>query len=106
ARTTSTTFVGEGRTYTIATSGKGMDQNIYQHVLDSFAPAAPAPGQSQTDLEPLLLQPGDLADNMVGARADDPAPPNFEDSPPAARIVGLRFTRDGRGAGSVSVLLY
>lgn len=106
ARTTSTTFVAEGRTYTITTTEKGMDQNVYQHVLDTFAPAAPATGQFQTDLEPLLLQPGDFSDTIAGARADDPTPLNFENAPPATRIVGLRLTHDERGAGSVSVLLY
>ena len=34
---TSTTLVGEGKSYTIATSGKHMDTNIYQRFLDTFA---------------------------------------------------------------------
>jgi hypothetical protein len=106
ARTTSTTFVIQGKTYTITTSGKGVDQTIYQHVVDSFAPAVASTRRPQIDLAPLLLQPGELPDTVVGAQADDPAPPNFEDSPPAARLIGLHLTRDGRAAGSMSVLLY
>ena len=113
ARSTTTTFVGQDRTYMIAMAGKAMDEHIYQHMLDSFAPDAPAAaGQSQAahrpqnDLAPLLLQPGDLPDTMTSEPADEPAPPNFADDPPATTIVGRRLTRDGRGAGSVSLLLY
>jgi hypothetical protein len=61
----STTFISQGRSYTISTEGEGMDQQVYQHVLDSFRAAAPATGQPQADLEPLLLQPGDLPDTAV-----------------------------------------
>ena len=32
----STTLVGRGKTYIIAASGKRLDQNIYQRLLDSF----------------------------------------------------------------------
>jgi hypothetical protein len=113
ARATATTFVGQDRTYTITTSGKDMDQTVYQHVLDSFAPDAPAASgqpqatrQPQDDLAPLLFQPGDLPDNIAEAPAADPIPLNFEDDPPAARIIGLRLTRAGRGAGSVALLFY
>ena len=113
ARSTTTTFVGQDRTYMIAMAGKAMDEHIYQHMLDSFAPDAPtAAGQTQTahrsqnDLAPLLLQPGDLPDTITSQPADDPAPPNFANDPPATTIVGRRLTRDGRAAGSVSLLLY
>jgi hypothetical protein len=70
ARSTATTFVGQDRTYTITMEGKGMDENIYQHTLDSFAADAPSAGQPQVghrpqnDLASLLLQPGDLPDNI------------------------------------------
>jgi hypothetical protein len=113
ARTSATTFVGQDRTYMITIAGKGMDEHIYQHMLNSFAPDAPAAaGRTQTahrpqnDLAPLLLQPGDLPDNIASEPADDPAPPNFADDPPATTMVGRRLTRDGRAAGSVSLLFY
>jgi hypothetical protein len=57
-RTTTTTIVAQGKTYTITSAGKAMDQSIYQHILDSFAPFATPTSQAQTDLEPLLFQPG------------------------------------------------
>jgi hypothetical protein len=60
----------------------------------------------EIDLEALLFQPGDLPAEISGSRADDPEPANFENDPPAATIVGLRFERAQRGAGMVSVLLY
>jgi len=113
ARTSATTFVGQDRTYTITMAGKGMDEHIYQHMLDSFAPDAPAAaGRTQTahrpqnDLARLLLQPGDLPDTIASEPADDPAPPNFANDPPATTMVGRRLTRDGRAAGSVSLLFY
>ncbi len=36
--TTSTTLAGKGKTYIIATTGKGLDDSLYQRFLDSFAP--------------------------------------------------------------------
>jgi len=35
---TSTTLVGGGKTFTIATSSKRADQSVYQQILDSFTP--------------------------------------------------------------------
>ncbi len=37
AFSTTTTFVGKGKVYILAGSGKRLDQNIYQHFLNSFA---------------------------------------------------------------------
>ena len=37
--TIATTVAGNGRTYIIATAGKGVDQQLYQRVLDSFVAA-------------------------------------------------------------------
>jgi hypothetical protein len=37
--TIATTLAGKGRTYIIATTGKGVDQQLYQRVLDSFVAA-------------------------------------------------------------------
>jgi len=56
--------------------------------------------------ETLLFQPGDLPAEIAGHATDDPAPPDFEDNPPASQIIGRHFERAGRGAGMVSVLLY
>ena len=36
--TISTTLAGKGKTYIIATTGKGLDDSLYQRLLDSFAP--------------------------------------------------------------------
>jgi hypothetical protein len=36
AFSTSTTLLSQGKQYTIAGSGKHLDQNVYQHFLDSF----------------------------------------------------------------------
>jgi hypothetical protein len=36
--TISTTLVGKDRTYIIATTDKGIDGSLYQHMLDSFVP--------------------------------------------------------------------
>jgi hypothetical protein len=36
--TIATTLVGTGRTFIIATTGKGVDEQLYQRFLDSFAP--------------------------------------------------------------------
>ncbi len=83
-----------------------MDETIYQHVLDSFAQAERPTPPAPTNLESLLLQPGDLPGTTAGERADDPTLPDFANDPPATTVVGRRLTRDGRGAGSVSLLFY
>jgi hypothetical protein len=106
SRATSTTIVAQGKTYTIASAGKDMNQTIYQHILDSFAPFATPAAQAGADLESLLFQPGDLPDGIAARHADNPSPLNFEDNPPAATMVGLSFTQESRGAGGVSLLLY
>jgi hypothetical protein len=36
--TTSTTLIGKGKTYIIATTAEGLDDSLYQRLLDSFAP--------------------------------------------------------------------
>lgn len=38
--TIATTLAGKRQTYVIATTGKGVDEQIYQRVLDSFVPGA------------------------------------------------------------------
>jgi hypothetical protein len=83
-----------------------MDQTVYQHVLDSFSASGMSPSHPATNLEALLLQPGDLPDTVEGESLDNPTPPNFANDPPATAMVGQRLTRAGRNAGSVSLLYY
>jgi hypothetical protein len=40
AGTIATILSGKGRTYVIATAGPGVDEQVYEHVLGSFRPAA------------------------------------------------------------------
>ncbi len=51
AFSTTTTFVGKGKVYTLAGSGKRLDQNIYQHFLNSFALTV------QTSDQPNIIRP-------------------------------------------------
>ena len=106
ARTTATTFVAQDRIYIITTMGKDMDRTVYQHMLDSFSASGTSTSYSATNLEALLLQPGDLPDTVVGESNDNPTPPNFANDPPATAMVGQRLTRAGRSAGNVSLLFY
>ena len=74
------------------------------------APAATSVGAWQmyhmAKLEPLLFQSGDLPGTIAGEPTDNPIPPNVANDPPASTIVGRRLTRDGRAAGSVTLLFY
>lgn len=83
-----------------------MDQAVYQHMLESFVTIGHSMTPVEPDLEPLFVQPGDLPAGIVGQRAEDLMPTNFENDPPATTIQGLRFARDGRAAGSVAILWY
>jgi hypothetical protein len=59
------------------------------------------------DLEPLLIQPGDLPAGVVGSQVKDKAPPVFKDVPPPTKAIDQRFgLADGAIIGGVTVLLY
>lgn len=59
------------------------------------------------DLEPLLIQPGDLPAGVVGSQVKDKAPPVFKDVPPPMKAIDQRFgLADGAIIGGVTVLLY
>jgi hypothetical protein len=106
SRTTATLFKSQGTIYTITSAGKGMDQAVYQHMLESFVPIGGPVAAPQPDLESLFVQSGDLPAGIAGQRAEDPMPTNFDNDPPATTIQGLQFARDGRAAGSVTILRY
>lgn len=58
------------------------------------------------DLEPLLIQPGDLPAGITGAQVKDVAPPAFKAYPPATKAIDQRLQRDGETIGGIVVLLY
>jgi len=67
--------------------------------------ATPIP-LSELDLEPLLIQPGDLPAGFSGAQIKDVAPSMFDDLPAAENTIDQRFERGGDTAGGVTVFLY
>lgn len=67
--------------------------------------ATPIP-LSELDLEPLLIQPGDLPAGFSGAQVKDVAPSLFDDLPTAENTMDQRFERGGDTAGGVTVFLY
>jgi len=81
-------------------------------VVPAFVPpatAAPAPASvalKDIDLEPLLVQSGDLPSGMSAAQIKDSAPPAMKDYPPATKAIDQRFQRGGKTVGGVVVLLY
>jgi len=83
-----------------------------QHVVPAFAPPATAVSAPTTvalkdiDLEPLLIQAGDLPSGMSAAQVKDAAPPALNDYPQATKAIDQRFQRNGKTAGGVVVLLY
>lgn len=58
------------------------------------------------DLEPLLVQPGDLPAGMSGAQVRDTAPKMFDGMPGAQRTAYQQFARGSEPAGGVAVFLY
>jgi hypothetical protein len=68
------------------------------------APAAVA--LKDIDLEPLLVQSGDLPSGFSGAQIKDAAPPALKDYPQATKAIDQRFQRNNKTAGGVVVLLY
>ncbi len=67
--------------------------------------ATPIP-LSELDLEPLLIQPGDLPAGFSGAQVKDVAPNMFDDLSAAENTIDQRFERGGDTAGGVTVFLY
>jgi hypothetical protein len=71
------------------------------------APAVPTTvALTDIDLEPLLVQSGDLPSGMSAAQIKDVAPPAMKDYPPATKAIDQRFQRNGKTTGGVVVLLY
>lgn len=58
------------------------------------------------NLEPVLIQEGDLPAGFTGAQVKDTLPPMFEHAAPPTKALYQGFQRAGNGAGGVSVLLY
>jgi len=61
---------------------------------------------SELELEPLLIQPGDLPAGFSGAQVRDVAPGMFDETPTAENAISQQFERGGDTAGGVAVLLY
>lgn len=61
---------------------------------------------SALDLEPLLIQSGDLPAGIAAAQVKDVAPLAFNGYPPTTKAIDQRFQRDGKAVGGVVVLLY
>lgn len=60
----------------------------------------------QVDLEPLLIQSGDLPAGLSGAQVKDEAPAMFAGVPHPTKAIDQRFQRAGDTAGGITVLLY
>jgi hypothetical protein len=58
------------------------------------------------DLEPLLIQSGDLPSGFSGAQVLQDAPGMFRDIPPTENVIYQRFQKNGETIGGVTVFLY
>lgn len=58
------------------------------------------------DLEPLLIQDGDLPAGLSGAQVRSTPPNMFRDITGAANQIHQQFARDGNSAGGVAVFLF
>lgn len=65
-----------------------------------------APNLSAVDLEPVLVQSGDLPSGQTGSQVRDMAPGVFDSAPPPVKAIDQRFQEDGKDSGGVAVLLY
>lgn len=61
---------------------------------------------SEINLEPLLIQQGDLPSGFSGAQVSDLPPKMFQGMPKAANKIDQRFQKEGEAAGGVAVFLY
>lgn len=61
---------------------------------------------SAVDLEPLLIQSGDLPSGLGAAQVSDTPPKMFASLPKAIRAIDQRIQRAGATAGGITVLLY
>lgn len=67
--------------------------------------ATPIP-LGQINLEPLLIQPGDLPSGYVGGQIRRTLPAMFDGVPPSQNKIYQELTVDGHTKGGVSVMLY
>ncbi len=65
-----------------------------------------APKLSEVDLEPLLIQSGDLPAGFSGSQVRDRAPDMFKEVPTPQKAISQQLQRNGSATGTVTVLLY
>lgn len=79
-------------------------------IVPAFAPPATAQPTAvalkDIDLEPLLVQAGDLPSGMSAAQVKDTAPLGMKEYPIATKAIDQRFQRGNKTVGGVVVLLY
>ena len=61
---------------------------------------------SELDLEPFLIQPGDLPAGLSGGQSSNSPPEMFDELPEAVYEIDQRFERNGDIQGGVTVFLY
>lgn len=61
---------------------------------------------SKIDLEPILIQPGDLPAGYTGAQVRKMAPEMFEELPPYEAVFYQQFEHEGDVAGGVTVFAF
>lgn len=64
------------------------------------------PSLASVELEPLLIQPGDLPSGIAPSQVSDALPTMFDGLPKAERTIDQRLQRGGQTAGGISVALY
>ena len=64
------------------------------------------PRPADVDLEPLLIQAGDLPAGMTGAQVRDTAPAMFDAVPKPDKAAYQQLQKNGSQVGGVTVLLY
>lgn len=69
-------------------------------------PSSTAVPLSQINLEPLLVQSGDLPAGLSGSQVRDEAPEMFRDMPKYENVIYQRFENKGQVVGGITVFLY
>ena len=75
-------------------------------VLIVFLTACGGVPLPEVELEPLLVQPGDLPSGLAASHIRDEAPEMFTAVPEPQKAVNQQFERNGETQGGVTVLLY
>jgi len=86
--------------------GSSTSQQATREVLTPIIPTVTQGGEIWPDIQPLLVQDGDLPVAITAGEINNRVPALLGDKPSPDKIISQRFTQDSQDVGGVTILYY